>query len=492
MSSTNSYKQVFKATSIFGGVQIFSILINLVRSKLIAILLGTVGFGLAGLYNSPLTFIVSLTGLGIGVSAVRDIALAHESGDQTKLARTVFVFRRWVWLTGILGVLVTVASSFYLSELSFGDRTETFSFIALSITLLFASLSSGQSAVLRGTRRIKDTAKANLYGSLVGLFLTIPCYYFFGVRGVIPGIIIASIITLVFSWFYSRKIAIESVNVTWRETWSMGLSMAKMGVMMSLAGLISNAVSYIVVSFLSKNGDIETVGLYNAGWSITNQYVSLVFAAMAADYYPRLSGLVNDKTKFDDAVNQQSEIAILIIGPLMLFYLISLPILVPLILSNSFLGVLGFSRWVVLGMLFKGTAWALGFILLAKGNSKLFLLTEILANVLILAGYLTGFKFFGLEGIGIGFFVLYLIYLLIVLFIAKYKYDFSFSYDFKKILFIQFSLSFVAFLTSQYLAYNVSLCISLPILLLSAAHALYEIDKRIGIKAFILKLKKRK
>lgn len=491
MSSTNSYKQVFKATSIFGGVQVFSILINLVRSKLIAVLLGTVGFGLAGLYNSPLAFITTLTSLGIGVSAVRDIAQAHESGDQYKLAKTIFVFRRWVWLTGLLGVVVTIASSFWLSEFSFGNNEEVVPFVLLSITLLFASLSSGQNAVLRGTRRIKDTAKANLFGAILGLVLTIPLYYFLGVKGIVPGIILASLITLFFSWFYSHRISIEEVSITWKETWNQGLSMAKLGIMMSLAGLVTNAVSYIVVAFLSNYGDVETVGLYNAGWSITNQYVSLVFTAMAADYFPRLSGIVNDKDRFNEAVNQQAEIAVLIIGPLMLLYLISLPLLIPIILSNSFLDVVPFSRWIVLGMLFKGTSWALGFILLAKGDSKLFLFTEIVANILILMGYIIGFEFFGLEGIGIGFLILYLIYLILVFYISHSKYNFAFSIAFIRILFVQFVLSLLAFIASQYMTYEVSLFVSIPILFLSTAHALYEMDKRIGIKAFILKLKNR-
>ena len=41
----NSYKQSLKATSLFGGVQIFNILIQIIRSKFAAVLLGPEGMG---------------------------------------------------------------------------------------------------------------------------------------------------------------------------------------------------------------------------------------------------------------------------------------------------------------------------------------------------------------------------------------------------------------------------------------------------------------
>lgn len=69
----SSYRQIFKATGLFGGVQVLIILITLVRSKFAAIMLGTTGFGI-NLLNSPIALITTITGLGISYSAVRDIS----------------------------------------------------------------------------------------------------------------------------------------------------------------------------------------------------------------------------------------------------------------------------------------------------------------------------------------------------------------------------------------------------------------------------------
>lgn len=75
-----SYRSIFKATSLFGGVQIYQILVNVIKSKIIAILLGPEGIGLIGLYQSVLELLKSFTSLGITQSGVRDVSEANESG----------------------------------------------------------------------------------------------------------------------------------------------------------------------------------------------------------------------------------------------------------------------------------------------------------------------------------------------------------------------------------------------------------------------------
>jgi O-antigen/teichoic acid export membrane protein len=139
----SSYRQIMKATSIFGGVQVFQVIIQVIRSKFVAILLGPAGMGITGLLTSTIGFISGLTNFGIGTSAVKDIAAASNTENQIRIATKVIVLRRLVWITGILGALLTLVLSPLLSQLTFGNRKYTFAFIWISITLLFTQLSSG-------------------------------------------------------------------------------------------------------------------------------------------------------------------------------------------------------------------------------------------------------------------------------------------------------------------------------------------------------------
>ncbi|MEG2281843.1 MAG: O-antigen translocase, partial [Rikenellaceae bacterium] len=60
-SDKKAYRDIVKATSVFGGVQVFNILIGIVRSKIIAILLGPEGMGISGLLQSATSLITGLT-----------------------------------------------------------------------------------------------------------------------------------------------------------------------------------------------------------------------------------------------------------------------------------------------------------------------------------------------------------------------------------------------------------------------------------------------
>ena len=108
----SSYKQIFKATSIFGGVQVFNIFVSLIRSKFIAVFLGPAGMGISGLFVSATSMIGSITNFGLASSAVKNMSIAVSTGDNEKVGMTVSVIRRLVWVTGLLGTLFT----FFLSS----------------------------------------------------------------------------------------------------------------------------------------------------------------------------------------------------------------------------------------------------------------------------------------------------------------------------------------------------------------------------------------
>ncbi|MCK9300100.1 MAG: O-antigen translocase, partial [Bacteroidales bacterium] len=56
----SSYRQIVKSTGIFGGSQLFNMLIGVFRTKVAAALLGPLGVGLIGLYQSIIDMIRSV------------------------------------------------------------------------------------------------------------------------------------------------------------------------------------------------------------------------------------------------------------------------------------------------------------------------------------------------------------------------------------------------------------------------------------------------
>ena len=237
IEETRSYKSIFKATTLFGGVQLYQILINVIRSKFVAVLLGTAGMGIQGLLQSTLQFVQSISSLGLSGSAVRDVSEANGSGNMEKISRTVTTLRRLVWFTGLAGMIAVMALSPVLSKLTFGSYDYTVPFILLSCILLLDQLASGQRVVLQGLRRLKDLARASAIGATVGLIATVPIYYAFGIKGIVPTLILNSAITLVVTWLFSRKVTVPKAEMTAQETWQEGKLMVKMGIAMSVSGI---------------------------------------------------------------------------------------------------------------------------------------------------------------------------------------------------------------------------------------------------------------
>ena len=129
MEKKNSYRQIMKATSLFGGVQFFQIIISVVRSKFVAILLGPSGMGVVGLLTSTTGLISGITNLGLGTSAVKNISEANATGNEKRISTVISVLRRLVWGTGLLGAIVTLLLSPWLSQVTFGNRDYTLAFV---------------------------------------------------------------------------------------------------------------------------------------------------------------------------------------------------------------------------------------------------------------------------------------------------------------------------------------------------------------------------
>jgi len=487
----HSYRQIVKTTSLFGGVQVYNILIQIIRSKVIALLLGTEGMGIIGLFNGASMFISNLTNFGLGISAVKNISEANATGDARRVSKSIKVLQRLVWYTGLLGTVFTILCSPWISQLTFGTKDYTIAFIWISVSLLFTQLSSGQLALLQGMRKLRYLAKANLAGSSLSLGVTLPLYYFWGFDGIVPGIIGSSIVVMAASWFFSHKVTVQPVTLSASDTLREGKSMLKMGFLISLSGLLTLGASYIIRVYIRKIGGLDDVGLYSAGFAIINSYVGLIFSAMSSDYYPRLSAVAGNTKKCIETVNQQAEIAILILAPILVLFLTFINWGVILLYSRDFVDVNGMLYWTALGMYFKVASWTIGFIFLAKSDSKLFFWNELISNVNMLVLNILGYHFFGLTGLGISFAVAYVLYLIQVYSVSKIKYRFSFGMSFWKLFTIQFILGLAAFLTINYLRQPFTYLIGSALFVISGWISLRELDKRIGIKQVIENFRKK-
>ena len=428
----------------------------------------------------------TFSSLGISESAVRDISKAHATGDTIHIGQTFTVFKQWVWITAVFGIILTILFSPLLSRFSFNSYQYTTSYIWLSLTFIFGALSGGIYTLLRGTRQIKYLAQANILGGIVGLLVALPIFYFYGIKGVVPAIIITAFANYLVSLYFKSKIQYTATIVSWKETFHLGKPMVQLGLSLTVINLLAAGIAFVLNAFISKTGSLSDVGLYNAGNAIVDGYVGMVFTAMATDYFPRLSGVIGEDLKWKQLVNEQSELVIIILSIVLVLLISTTPILIRILLSKEFLATQNFIFWAVFAIPLKGLVWVTGFVVLAKGDNKLFLTIEIIANLILLSFNLFFYKFYGITGLGISMIASYIIFIVIMITVLKSKYDFQFSNEVIGLtLKTLFSLT-LCLICIKLLGYPNAYFAEAVIVVLTIIYSLFELNKRVNLKGILV------
>lgn len=489
----SSYRSIFKATSLFGGVQVYNIIIGIIKSKIIAVLLGTVGMGIMGLFQSTISFIQGLTSLGLGQSAVRDVSEANATGNSERINHIVAVLNKLVWITGLIGMGVCLVLSPFLSKFTFGNYDYTIPFILLSSILLIDQIRIGQGVLLQGLRRLKDLAKASTIGATLGLVISIPFYYLLKVDGIAPTLVLTSISYLVVNWLFVKRINIPKEKVSLKSSLQDGRLMMKMGIAMTINSIIVLGVAYLLRWFIRLQGGLEEVGLFTAGFTIVNTYAGMVFNAMATDYYPRLAAVNNDNEKGNLIINQQIEIATLVIAPLMVLCIVFMPFVIKILYSDQFLRANVFIIWASAGIIFKAISWALSYNFIAKGKARQFIINEVGAKLYSLPLQFGGYYLMGLKGLGIAFLLSYLLYSIQLYIVSRNQHNYSFSASFGEVFIIHIVLLagalILALTLKQWQIYTFGSLVAA----FSIFFALRGLNARINLKSALLNsnLKKR-
>lgn len=425
----NSYRSILRGTSAFGGVQLFQILVNLLRGKFVAIFLGPAGMGISALLASATATIQQFSSLGLNLAIVREVATNKD--DPHALSTAMSVGRRLIYATAIVGALVCLLFAAPLSRLTFGSDEYTLWFAALSLMLFFGIAGAGQLSMLQGLHAVRRLSLSSLVGALAGLCIGVPLYWLLGVKGIVPAMIVLALTTYIFYTISLRQTvgqALPRTRFAWRSHSPLVKRLIALGLVLMASNLIGSLASYIVVTYVRHASDVTTVGLYQGANSLTNQYIGMVFSAMALDFFPRLSAAAADNSKVRTIVNRQTEIVALICTPLVIALILSAPLVIRLLLDSRFLDSVPLMRWMGFGILFRALMFPLGYISFAKDDKRLYFCLEgLLGNTLSLIFSITLFHFFGLIGLGIAIAVDASVSLAIYYFVNSRRYGFRYS-----------------------------------------------------------------
>jgi PST family polysaccharide transporter len=422
-----TYAQILKSSAWIGGSSVVTVAFGVLRTKALALMLGPSGVGVMGLFTSIADVTRSFAGMGVNGSGVRQIAEAVGSGDVDRIARTAAVLRRVSILLGLFGAAILLIFRKQASLLTFGTDERSGSVALLSLAVFFTLISAGQTAHIQGMRRIADLARLRVLGALLGAVASIALVYFLREEGVVPSLIAVAAMSVLTSWWFSRKLKVRAPSLSLAEIAREVAALLKLGLAFMASGFMLMGVAYCVRVIVLHRVGFEAVGMYQAAWGLSTLYVGFILQAMGDDFYPRLTALAGDNAACNQTVNEQAHVSMLFAGPGILATITFAPIVMTLFYSPKFVAAAEILQWFCLGIALQVVSWPMGYIVLAKGAHKWFLATDFAWTLVHVGLAWLLVNAFGGNGAGMAFFGSYLFHVATIYPVARRLSGFGWS-----------------------------------------------------------------
>jgi PST family polysaccharide transporter len=370
----------------------------------------------------------SVAALGLGTVGTRQIAAASAEGGEEAVGRTR---RALFW--GTMGLALIGAISFWLCRgwiarvvLDDPGRSGEVGWLALGVALTVAAASQG--ALLTGLRRVTDLAWINAGAGVLGSALGVLALWLRGPQGLLVMVLVAPVVSFTLGHVFVARLRRPAERSAGPTELSRELrTMIRLGVAFMISGLATMLGHLTARTLVQRELGTEALGHFQAAWSIGMTYLGFVLGAMGTDYYPRLAAAIRDHPTAVRLVNEQTEVALLLCAPVIVAMLGLAPLAIQLLYSADFAPSVAVLRWQLLGDILKVMSWPLGYVLLAAGAGKTFVLTESVGMGVFVLGVHVGLPIIGVSASGVAFLALYGAYLPVLFWLAKRRIGFRWS-----------------------------------------------------------------
>lgn len=435
-------------------------LASILRNKAAALLIDRYGQGLTELFNNTISLISTATTLVIPLSVVRRLSYLYEKHGEAadEITDEIRVIRSWSVLTGLVGMVLVIITSPILSYITFGGIHFTRSYLFLSPMLVLLSINGTEVAILKATRRLRSLATASTIGSITTLVVSATSYYLWGLRGIVVSLNGSLFLVAILNSYYTiRAYPYRVAPFKW-SVLKQGGALIKLSVSFLLASVVAVLAEMLIRTFISNAGSIEDVGLYGAGFALTVTYTKFIFSAMDADFYPRLSGLIDNIKEMNVAINRQVTVCVVLIVPFLLCFTLFLPLIIRIMYTHKYFEIIPMVTCATLFMFSKAVSTPVAYTSLAKGDSKMYLIIESVAAILLAGCVIGGYAVGGLMGAGIGLTLSNAIELIIIFVVYRRSYEVMLASSTVITIFTQFlllvaGLVVISFVQQQILKY---------------------------------------
>jgi PST family polysaccharide transporter len=177
----------------------------------------------------------------------------------------------------------------------------------------------------------------------------------------------------------------STVRVPLRAVWASWRRLVGLGVVLMVSGMIVFVSHLLLRALVVRELGLDAAGHFQASWTISTQYIGFLMTAMAADYFPRLSRIIDDRPVAHALVDDQTQVGLAVGGPILVGLIGVAPWAIPILFSSAFMPAAELLQWQCLGNVLRLAAFPLAFVLMAQGRSGTYLAAEVAQSVMLVA-----------------------------------------------------------------------------------------------------------
>lgn len=408
-----SQSTLFKITSLNSLSVAIKIGVGLITSKCIAYFVGPNGMALVGNFRNFVSSIETLSTLGFQNGIVK--VVAENQKKQKKLHQNISTILTATTLASIICSLLIYLFADILNQSVFGKSFQfTTIFKAFAIALPWYASSLVLLSIINGLGKFKKVIYTNIIGNILGLFVSVILMYNCQTFGALLAIIVTpSLLFFVGLYFLHQEInCLKIINIAHFD-WKIIQNLTAY----SLMALISSVISPMIYLKI-RTQIIQNIGLKQAGFWVTidlisNYYLLFIGTILTVYFLPKLAvANTNSQTKAIFWDYFKNIIPIFTIALFLLF--LTRNIVLHLLFSKAFLPVSELFLFQILGDILRACSLILGYNLIAKKHTAVFITTEIISmtTMFFATQWLT--SIYGIQGVVMAHCLTYVVYLSIL------------------------------------------------------------------------------
>ncbi|MGB2763666.1 MAG: O-antigen translocase [Candidatus Aminicenantaceae bacterium] len=412
-------KKILESTIIMGTSSVLVLALNLVRVKILAVLLGPSGVGVLSVLNNLHVVAATFIGLGLGTGIIKYVSSFNSKKNEVGVQKVLTNSFQITLLLSLVVMVPAILISSHLSNWILSDPKYSLFIIIYAISLPLAVYPTATNSFLQGLKRIKALAKINFLRSSISLLFIIPLVYFFRIKGAVISVLVITGIHLLLNKYYLKKEKARHIVLRWRPFDS---DLMKKLFQYGLTSLLVGSAYYLShlllkITIVNSLG-LEVNGIYQPIWALTMTYLTLVLSSMSAYSYPRLCELTSIRD-ITEELNGILRVAVLLITPVMFFLLVARKPIIQILYSSSFLDATKYMPIQILGDFFKVLFWSVGMFLLPTKRLFAFIWLNLLQDITLVVLAVLLVDRYQLYGITAAFTLSYLIAFLALFLYSK-------------------------------------------------------------------------